>query len=143
MEKRQRRDFLSVLLGSGAIATLASIVYPVLQFVMPPPLSESAELSTAAAKADELAPNSGKIFKFGANPGIIVHTAEGEWRAFSARCPHLNCTVQFDPDQRLIICACHNGQFDLEGRNIAGPPPRPLDPYSVNIRGDEVIVSKV
>ena len=80
---------------------------------------------------------------------IVLHgeptlrTPEGELRAFSARCPHLNCTVQYDSDQRQIVCACHGGVFDLNGKNIAGPPPKPLTAYNVNIRGDEVIVSRV
>jgi Rieske Fe-S protein len=43
---------------------------------------------------------------------------------------------------RLIWCACHNGQYNLSGKNIAGPPPRPLEEYTVNIRGEEIVVSK-
>jgi Rieske Fe-S protein len=143
MSVKKRRDFLNILLGSTTAATVASVFYPIIRFVMPPPVSESADLSVSAARLDDIPANSGKIFKFGANPGILIHTAQGDWRAFSARCTHLNCTVSFDPDQRLIICACHNGVFDLEGRNAGGPPPRPLDAYSVNVRGDEVIVSRV
>jgi Rieske Fe-S protein len=30
----------------------------------------------------------------------------------------------------------------LTGRNIQGPPPRPLDAFDVNVRGDEIVVSK-
>ena len=52
------------------------------------------------------------------------------------------CTVQYDQEASVIWCACHNGKFDLNGRVISGPPPRPLEPYQVNVRGDEVIVSK-
>ncbi|HET8580537.1 MAG TPA: Rieske 2Fe-2S domain-containing protein, partial [Nitrospiraceae bacterium] len=63
-------------------------------------------------------------------------------RAFSAVCTHLACTVQYRPDLIHIWCACHNGHYDLNGINIAGPPPRPLEPYVVNVRGDKIVVSK-
>lgn len=139
----ERRYFLNTLLTSGIAATAVSVLYPVLRFMMPPAIAESAELSATAARVDELPPNSGRIFKFGQEPALLVHTADGEWRAFSARCTHLNCTVQYEPDDRLITCACHNGQFDLNGKNVGGPPPRPLDAYTVNVRGDEVVVSRV
>ena len=139
----QRRYFVNTLLTSGVAATAASIFYPILRFVMPPAAAESAEMSVSAARVDEVPPNSGKIFKFGEEPGLLLRTADGEWRAFSARCTHLNCTVQYDAGARLITCACHNGQFDLNGKNIAGPPPRPLVAYTVNVRGDEVVVSRI
>src|SRR5215510_7098922 len=138
-----RRGFVNVLLSSGILATVASIVYPILKFVVLPETGESAVMSVSAGRADDLTPNSGKIFQFGGEPGLIVRTAEGELRAFSARCTHLNCTVQYDSGERQIICACHGGVFDLNGKNIAGPPPKPLVAYSVNIRADEIVVSRV
>ena len=100
-------------------------------------------MSVSVARPDDVRLNSGRIFKFGAEPGLLIRTAEGELRAFSARCTHLNCTVQYDMGERLIVCACHNGQFDLNGKNIAGPPPKPLPMFNVNVRGDEIIVSRV
>ena len=139
----KRRKFIDILLGSGILATAASIVYPILKFVIPPDTAESAIMSASAGRPDDLPPNSGKIFQFGGEPGLIVRTAEGELRAFSARCTHLNCTVQYDSDEKQIVCACHGGVFDLNGKNIAGPPPKPLLPYSANVRDDEIVVSRV
>ena len=92
--------------------------------------------------ASDMAAGSGQIFKFGNRPGIIVKTPGGELRAFSARCTHLDCTVQFRDDLDIIWCACHNGQFDLNGRNIAGPPPEPLESYEVRLRGDQIVVTR-
>ena len=138
-----RRHLVNSLLGSGIIATAASIFYPILKFVIPPETAESAVMSATAGRVEDIQPNTGKIFQFGGDPGLLVRTAEGELRAFSARCPHLNCTVQYDSDQRQIVCACHGGVFDLNGKNIAGPPPKPLVAYNVNVRADEVVVSRV
>ena len=90
----------------------------------------------------ELKPNSGKVFKFGSAPAIVVRTPGGELRAFSAVCTHLNCTVQYRDDLQRIWCACHNGHYDLNGINIEGPPPRPLEEYVVNTKGDQLVVTK-
>jgi cytochrome b6-f complex iron-sulfur subunit len=139
----KRRHLLNTLLSSGIAATAASIIYPILRFIIPPEAAESAVMSVSAGRPDDVPPNTGIIFKFGAEPGLLIRTTEGELKAFSARCTHLNCTVQYDPAQKLIVCACHNGQFDLNGKNVAGPPPKPLPALNVNVRGDEVIVSKV
>jgi Rieske Fe-S protein len=139
----KRRHLINMLLSSGIVATAASIFYPILRFIIPPEAGESAVMSVSAGRPDDVPLNTGAIFKFGAEPGLLIRTTEGELRAFSARCTHLNCTVQYDPGQKLIVCACHNGQFDLNGKNVAGPPPKPLPALNVNVRGDEVIVSKV
>ena len=138
-----RRHVVNALLGSGIVATGVSIFYPILKFIIPPETAESAVMSVSAGRPDDLPPNSGRIFKFGGEPGLIVRTAEGDLRAFSARCTHLNCTVQYDSGEKQIICACHGGVFDLNGRNVAGPPPKPLVTYSANVRGDEIVVSRV
>jgi Rieske Fe-S protein len=137
-----RRSFLDWLLGTSAVATLGAIVYPILRFMSPPQIVESAEKSVVAAKLSEVPPNSGKIFKFGNKPGILVHTAQGEFKAFSAVCTHLECIVQYRDDTKQIWCACHNGQYNLSGQNIGGPPPRPLEEFKVNTRGDDVVVTR-
>ena len=96
----------------------------------------------SAGKASDLRPNSGRLVPFGAEPAIVVRLANGELRAFTAVCTHLSCTVQYRPDLQHIWCACHNGHYDLNGRNVAGPPPRPLRAYEVNVNGDEHVISR-
>lgn len=136
------RRFINVLLGTSLGAVLAAIFYPIVRFLAVPRVPESAQSNVAAAKVSELRPNSGRIFPFGSTPAILIDTPSGELRAFSAVCTHLSCTVQYRADLQEIWCACHNGHYDLNGKNIAGPPPRPLQAYNVNIRGDEIVVSK-
>jgi Rieske Fe-S protein len=136
-----RRGLLDWLLSGSALSLAAAILYPVIRYVTPPRVTEGVTSSVVAAKVGEIAPNGAKIFRFGSRPGILVRTAAGEWRAFSAVCTHLECTVQYREDIERIWCACHNGQFDLSGKNVAGPPPRPLDRFNVVISGDDVVVS--
>jgi len=138
-----RRNFVNWLLRTTAGAFVVSVLYPVARYLIPPPAGESTAASvTVPIKADDVKPNTGQIFKFGSKPAILVRTAGGELRALTAVCTHLNCTVQYRPDLGHIWCACHNGHFDLNGHNIAGPPPRPLDVFVVNVRGTQIVVSK-
>jgi Rieske Fe-S protein len=136
-----RRGFLNTLLGISALSWLASIFYPVSKYLIPPEASEPNVKSVKVGKVDEFEPDSGTIFKFGRKPGILIRTPDGDFRAFSATCTHLDCTVQYRKDLGQIWCACHNGKYNLSGLNVSGPPPRPLQPFQVAIKGDEVFVS--
>ena len=137
-----RRGFLNYVLGGGVLALLAGIIYPIARFILPPKQPEAASSQVVAAKVGELTPNSSKIFRFGKDPALLIMTASGEYRAFTAICTHLDCTVQYRDDLEHIWCACHNGHYDLHGNNIAGPPPTPLTQYTVAVRGDQIVVSK-
>lgn len=142
-EKKSRRSFLNILLGSSVFAFFASVFYPVIKFLAPPKNTrEATPNSVLAGTADEIKPNSFKIVKFGRKPVILIRTDKGELRAFSAICTHLACIVQYRSDLKHIWCACHNGHYNLRGINIAGPPPRPLAPYKVNVRGDNIFISR-
>ncbi|MBI3003359.1 MAG: Rieske 2Fe-2S domain-containing protein [candidate division NC10 bacterium] len=139
----ERRSFLNWFLATGVGAFLGSALYPIARYLNPPRVEESSAASvTLDLKAADIRSNTGRIFKFGTEPGILVRTPVGELRAFSAVCTHLACTVQYREDLQHIWCACHNGHYDLTGKNIAGPPPRPLEAHAVNVRGEKIVVSR-
>jgi Rieske Fe-S protein len=138
-----RRSFINWFLATSTGAFLLSVLYPLSRYLVPPQVGEStAGTVTLPIKPDDVKPNTGQIFKFGSRPGILIRTPAGDLRAFSAVCTHLNCTVQYRTDLTQIWCACHNGHYDLNGKNVAGPPPRPLDAFAVNVRGNQIVVSK-
>ena len=57
----------------------------------------------------------------------MIRTRDGKLLAYSQKCTHLSCAVVPELDEGILRCPCHEGIFDLStGRNIAGPPPRPL-----------------
>ena len=141
-KKIQRRSFLNTLLNTGIVALISSIFYPVARFLIPPKNTEPIPTNVYVGTVGEIKPNSGKIFRFGRKPGILLRTPNGEIRAFTAICTHLDCTVQYREDFKHIWCACHNGHYDLQGTNIKGPPPRPLTRFVVNIKDDKIYVSK-
>ena len=140
--KTPRRHIVEILLGSGVFASAVSFLYPVLRYLIPPPVADLGSDEVVASKIGDLKPNSSKIFRFGSRPAILLMTATGEYRALSAVCTHLSCTVQYRKDLEHIWCACHNGHYDLNGRNISGPPPRPLEDFQVHVRGDEIVVTR-
>jgi len=138
-----RRRFIDWLLGTSAGGFVAAVFYPVVRYIIPPEVPESSVNSvTLALSPDEVPSNTGRIFKFGSRPGLLVKTPSGELRAYSARCTHLDCTVQYREDLSHIWCACHNGHFDLNGHVVQGPPPEGLETYVVNVREDQIVVSK-
>ncbi len=141
LEQPGRRRLLGFLVGSGVMASFVSFVYPILRFVLPPQSGEM-DADTVAAKVNELAANSSKIFRMGNRPGMLVRMADGNYRAFSAVCTHLNCTVQYRQREHDIWCACHNGVFNLQGGVVSGPPPKALEQFEVHTRGQDVIVTR-
>lgn len=61
--------------------------------------------------------------------------------ALYARCTHLGCTVNWFPDSGIFKCPCHGSQFRSNGKNFAGPAPRPLDRLRITlaVAGDIVV----
>jgi Rieske Fe-S protein len=137
-----RRGVVGWLLGTGVATSLSAFLYPVLKFVLPPETAEAAVNEATVGKVSEFKLNSGKIVKFGSTPALLVRVSETEWKAYSGVCTHLNCTVQFKEATHQIWCACHNGTYDLNGKVVSGPPPRPLEEFTVRVRGDEVVISR-
>lgn len=137
------RTLTTWLLSTSFGGLVVAVVYPTGRYLIPPKAGESAAGSvTLSITPDEIAPNTAQVFRFGSRPGLLVRTASGELRAFSAACTHLGCIVQYRPDLAHIWCACHNGHFDLNGRVVEGPPPEGLETYTVNVRGDLIVVSR-
>ena len=70
----------------------------------------------------------------------VVRKNESEVRVFSDICTHLACRVSWHPDFQHYISPCHNGHFDIMGKNISGPPPRPLDEFVTKIEEGNLFV---
>ncbi len=138
-----RRNFLNWFLSTTAGAFLVSVTYPLSKYLIPPEVEEStASTVTLPIKPNDVKANSGQIFRFGSQPAILIKDSNGELKAFSAVCTHLACIVQYRSDVNHIWCACHNGHFDLNGRNVEGPPPKPLEQFVVNVRAEQIVVNK-
>ena len=69
------------------------------------------------------------------DPAVLLRLSEGEYRAYSRRCSHAGCSVEFDEQSRCLNCPCHRGAFDARlGHVRFGPPKRPLDEIVLDVR---------
>jgi menaquinol-cytochrome c reductase iron-sulfur subunit len=53
--------------------------------------------------------------------------------AFTATCPHLGCSVEFDAANKEFKCPCHKSGFAIDGKQLFGPSRRGLDPLPVKL----------
>lgn len=159
-KRRSRRGWLLQSLKGGIAATVVAIFYPVVWFLRPRKATVSGALELVAPfRLNELPHAAGNPFDFAGKPCLVVLTPDGAKRmasgermraddvkAFNAICTHVDCTVKYRSDRGDIYCSCHEGVYDLNGRNVSGPPPRPLERYKVVLRGEpgreEIVVSR-
>ena len=139
-----RRQFMSYLLGFSAIATLAGVLTPIIGYLWPPTQaagggSNQVEIGTAL----DFPAGQGKVVPVNDKPAIVVNTAQGGLKAYSAICTHLSCIVEWDQERQFIHCPCHDGRFNaLNGAVISGPPPAPLPPLVVTEEGDAIYLNE-
>jgi Rieske Fe-S protein len=125
-----RRRAINAVFTGGLLTWTGTILYPLLRYLSPLRDSARADEVVLTDKArKELIDNGFAIVALGAERVLVLQDSTGRLRATSAKCTHEGCTVRYKGDENLIWCACHNGRFDLDGRVISGPPPRPLMPY--------------
>ncbi|MGC8743182.1 MAG: ubiquinol-cytochrome c reductase iron-sulfur subunit [Verrucomicrobiia bacterium] len=145
-EKVSRRTFSRIALGAAGLCYAAMLGYPIYRYLESPvekAAKEAAVKEILLKDAHKLAPGAGMIFKFGARPAWLIHHKDGSWIALDAVCTHLGCTVKYEEQNNRIFCECHGGTYDpMSGKNIAGPPPRPLKQYKVQVTDSGVIVSR-
>ncbi|MBX9685713.1 MAG: Rieske (2Fe-2S) protein [Candidatus Obscuribacterales bacterium] len=141
-----RADFLGLAVPTFAAFWTMMAGYPIYRYLLPKPGEGEAQSkvgSVTLGAVGEVPAGTGKNFRFGSTPAIITHTEDGEFHAFKAICTHLGCTVQFREDTDQIWCACHGGCYDpTSGKNIAGPPPKPLEPLKVAVVDGKIVVSQ-
>jgi len=58
----------------------------------------------------------------------------------SPTCTHLGCPIRWQPDRASFVCPCHGGVFDANGKNVAGPSPRPMDPLESRVEAGQILV---
>jgi len=134
-----RRTFLDWLLAGGLIAWGIAFIAPVISYVWPAQKRGPSIQTVSAGKADDFTDWQTKMVAIAGQPVIVIRTPQG-FRAFSAICTHLGCIVGWDAARRQIACPCHAGFFDINGRPVAGPPPRPLSEHAVAVVNGEVLV---
>lgn len=62
--------------------------------------------------------------------------------AYSATCPHLGCSIDFKPEEDLLLCPCHNSKFLVDGARMSpatSPSPRDMDELQVEVRNENEV----
>ena len=138
-EKISRRDFVGWVIKGGILTTLAGMLFPALSYLWPvmghAPSSEMEEVG----REEEIPVGGSKKVILAGSAILLIRTSK-EIKAFSAICTHLGCIVDWNDQKREIVCPCHAGTFDIEGRNVSGPPPKPLPFYPVNVIDGKIFV---
>lgn len=135
-----RRETLRYIFGGSLLAVVVAAIYAAVHSLLSE--EDDGTQEGIAARVGELVPNSSLNFKFGRLPVLLIMTEDGQYRAFSARCTHRGCVVRYLPDMHQIYCPCHSGFFDVSGRVLSGPPPKPLLAFAVEIQNGEIIVRR-
>ncbi len=136
-----RRSFLDILLGVGVLGAAGSALFPVLRYLKPLPLEAAG--GPVKLSDDDLATIESDHFvivRVGPKRVIVFRDSTEEVHALAAKCTHEGCTVQFSFEETIVWCACHNGRFDIDGRVLSGPPPKPLAEYAVQTSDDGGII---
>lgn len=120
-----RRSVLDVALAAAAGGVGLAAVVPAVRFATPPPDGAPHGDRESVGRVADFSAHA-RVVSFGSDAVIVVALPGGELRAFEARCTHLGCIVQYNPQREQLECPCHGGRYALDGRVVAGPPPAGL-----------------
>jgi Rieske Fe-S protein len=70
----------------------------------------------------------------------VTRKSDTDVAVLSNKCTHLSCRVTWKDDLKEYVCPCHDGHFDVGGKVVLGPPPRPLDQYAASIENDNITI---
>ena len=91
------------------------------------------------AKVADIPVGGGKVY--GEDKVVVTQPAQGEFKAFTAVCPHQGCSVD-KVQNGLIRCPCHGSEFKAEDGSVQkGPAQTPLKEYPVQVKGDGIVVT--
>jgi nitrite reductase/ring-hydroxylating ferredoxin subunit len=133
-----RREFFKFMtlasgglaIGTGALAVVANLPREAIRFE-----------PSLIARTGDLARGKALAFSYPRPKDLclLVMKEDGSLAAFTRRCTHLSCPVEWEPDRNRLFCPCHNGAFSIEtGEVLQGPPPHPLPKVRLEVRGDEI-----
>lgn len=142
-----RRIFLNGFLRFGFLGLLGALLYPIKRYLLKG--MDYVDPPTVPVPQEEILQNIVKkgyhIFLYGKKEAIVFRSPRTEnLTAFFAICTHADCIIQYVPKEQHFWCACHNGYYDVDGKVIKGPPPKPLTPLDVieDSETKEIVFSK-
>lgn len=83
-----------------------------------------------------------KTEKMKKNPNRNISVDNAEFTVVIGLCTHLGCIPGWSEEKETFKCACHGGEFDLDGVNTFGPPPTPLVIPPFKIDGTKLVLGE-
>lgn len=80
------------------------------------------------------------IVKLKGKDVLFVRDGQDSVRAIDPICTHQHCLVAYNPKSKMIECPCHESHYGLDGHNISGPSPKPLNTYPAKLSKGRIIV---
>ncbi len=134
-EPMQRRQFLVRLWGTGAGLLGAAGAWTTWDLLRP--LSSGGFGGKIRTVAPEAVPDTGVVEVTAARSYLTK--IDGTIVAISEKCTHLGCRVPFCDSSGQFECPCHGSVFNRAGEFRAGPAPRGLDRYPIEVAADGLI----
>lgn len=149
-----RRNFLNLAINGVGAAMTAVLAVPLTGYFLDPALrsAESKKNWVKIGGAGDIS-DTPKQFTFQTErvegfmrqqvnaTAYVFKDEKGEPYALSNTCTHLGCPASWDGANSRFFCPCHGGQYDKTGKNVAGPPPRPLAQFSAKIENGDLYIS--
>lgn len=134
-----RRTFFAWMIGLSTTLIGLGLAIPFAGYVISPALKRRKSSWNELGNIGDLRPGEPQELEF-------VNTVKDGWRTttvkkvvwavkqpegsvvvYSPICPHLGCGYRWDGEDKKFKCPCHGSVYDVTGKVLAGPAPRPLD----------------
>ena len=128
----KRRNFITTIVAAlGALITGT--------------FSRYAQAKKLGIKLDAVAairkPGGSVILKLAGKQIMLIRVSDKDITAISPVCTHQDCFVGYNAARKRLDCKCHGSSFDLGGKVLSGPAPKPLPLYKAQLDNDRVIIT--
>jgi len=140
-----RRKFLGYAIGGVAGAITIGYALPLVNYLVRPSLASPPVEWSKVGSVSEIPVDEPTAMNFDERERTgwqektvqqdvwVVKGSDGTVTAFSPVCPHLGCGYRWDEKTRHFVCPCHLSVYDMTGKVLGGPAPRPLDSLPVKV----------
>jgi menaquinol-cytochrome c reductase iron-sulfur subunit len=147
-----RRQFLNTAINSMGAVITALIAIPVTGYFIDPIIRTEAsqsnwfkliavsQLTNSPAQLEISANKADGFMKQNVKSTVYAYNIDGQPVAISNICTHLGCPVAWTPSDSKYHCPCHGSVFNEEGKNIAGPAPKPLTRFQTKIENGDLYI---
>ena len=139
-----RRNFLKWIWGVLGVAAVMEVLVIVATFFTSNTVDkednglEDSLTNINVGLVPDFQPGSVTVFTRGRF--YLARLKNGGFLALSSQCTHLGCSLLWNEEKQEFICPCHASRFDISGKVVSTPAPRPLDLYDIHITNSSIVV---